>query len=69
MGNVQIDVHGVPVELRGKQDLIDTINEMTEDYTARLKSGRIKTNKARNAEKSTISFFGSIAHYLKGGAE
>ena len=69
MSKVQIEVNGVMVDLRDKQDLIDNLSDMTEDYTAKLKSGRIKTNKAKKQELATISFFGSINHYLKGGAE
>jgi hypothetical protein len=69
MSKPQIEVNGVMVSLREKDDLIQTIGEMVEDYSNKLKSGRIKTNKARNAEIATISFFGSIKHYLEGGAE
>lgn len=69
MGNVQIDANGVSVDLRSKEELIDIINGMNDDVVNRLKNGRVKTNAKKRAEKSTLSFFGSINHYLKGGAE
>ena len=69
MSKVQIEVNGVMVDLREKGDLVQTIGEMVEDYSNKLKSGKLKTNKDRRAELATISFFGSIKHYLEGGAE
>jgi len=69
MGNIQIDVAGVMVNLRDKEDLISTIEEMNEDRASTIKAGRTKTNKNKRIEMDTLSFFGSISHYLKGGAE
>ncbi|MEZ2337659.1 hypothetical protein AB6735_18580 [Mucilaginibacter sp. RCC_168] len=64
-----IDVNGVVVDLRTKDELIEIIGDMVEDYSNKLKSGRIRTNKGKRAEKATIGFFGSIKHYLEGGIE
>lgn len=69
MGNVQIEANGVMVDLRSKEDLIEVIDGMNQDVVNRLKSGNVKTNQKKRAEKATLSFFGSIAHYLKGGSE
>jgi hypothetical protein len=69
MGTIQINVVGVMVNLRDKEELISIIDGMNEDRASTIKAGRTKTNKNKRIEKETLSFFGSISHYLKGGAE
>lgn len=69
MGHVQIEANGVMVDLRSKEDLIEVISGMNDDVVNRLKQGKVKTNQKKQAEKATLSFFGSINYYLKGGAE
>lgn len=64
-----IEVNGVVVDLRTKDELIQLLGEMVEDYSNKYKSGKIRTNKGKRAEKATIGFFGSIKHYLEGGIE
>jgi len=64
-----INVNGVEVELRTKSNLVQTLGEMTEDCSNKIKGGKIKTNANRRTEMATLSFFGSINHYMKGGEE
>lgn len=69
MARMQIEVGGVLVDLRSKDDLIKVIRDMNSASSTGIKSGEIKTNARRTAEVATLSFFGSIKHYLEGGSE
>lgn len=69
MSNVQIVVDGVSVTLRTKANITTEIDKMTAAYAKKLKAGKVKGNSARLVEMATLSFFGSISHYLKGGSE
>ncbi|MBD1394286.1 hypothetical protein [Mucilaginibacter glaciei] len=66
---IKIEVNGIHTELRPKSTLLTTINAMINDANRNLAQGQTKNKAKRRAEESTISFFGSIKHYLEGGAE
>jgi len=69
MSNIQIEVDGVVTNLRNKTDLLKVIGDMNKACASKVKSGAVKTNAKKQAELATLSFFGSIAHYLQGGME
>jgi len=64
MGMEQLNVNGVTVDKKTKEELIEIMDGMLEDSTNRLK--KLKTYANKRKEKVNISFFGSINHYLKG---
>ncbi|MGZ3753610.1 MAG: hypothetical protein ACXVAY_01545 [Mucilaginibacter sp.] len=69
MARHQIEVNGALVDLRPKADLMKNIAEMLQERTDMIKAGGITTNKLRKEEVATVSFFGSILHYLDGGVD
>lgn len=64
-----IQINGISVELMDREAVTQTCNDMVTEAHNNLASGATKTKSKRQAEEKTLAFFGSLLHYVNGGAD